>query len=81
MLFGKTTEKNLSKDEFEKLYQKRLDRYNNRESLNKEINAKYDAELAALETQAPQEIIPQEKPELKDVKSTSDFIRSNRFIF
>jgi hypothetical protein len=28
-------------------------------------------------TQAPQAIIPQEKPELKDVKSTSDFIRSN----
>jgi hypothetical protein len=28
-------------------------------------------------TEAPQAIIPQEKPELKDVKSTSDFIRSN----
>ena len=28
-------------------------------------------------TEASQAIIPQEKPELKDVKSTSDFIRSN----
>ena len=28
-------------------------------------------------TQAPQAIVAQEKPELKDVKSTSDFIRSN----
>ena len=54
--FPTGSEKNLSKDEFQKVYQKSLDRYNNRESLNKEINAKYDAELAALETkqEAPQ---------------------------
>ena len=69
----------LSKEEFNKIYNKDLERYNNREKLNKEINDKYDAELKALEEVKPTEVKEEVKTyNAKDLKANPDALEEDK---
>lgn len=48
-------EKKLSKEEFNKIYNERLEKYNNRVELNRQINEKYDSQITELEKQYEKE--------------------------
>lgn len=53
-------EEKLSKEEFDQLYKERLERYNNRDEINKQVNAKYDAEIDALRQKQKSQEVSQE---------------------